>query len=650
MPARFQNRRLKPSTSQCNDARKNHPRLHGAPGERSNPISVNGIYFHNLKYLKAAFSSKIEISGRMLAQRVADLKKSNSLNRDDTLKLLSVEFSSLISRAIAFPFADFETAVTQYVTEHDLQLVRGGQLDIALALEPITAATAFVSYQNNRSPIYFRCLVCLSKGNETSLFSKPLGKWPTQGCPVCGDMRSIAKRRLQPDEVRARIAEHPAEIEWKSDRSTYVNNMSQLICACKRLGHEFKRPAQELFSYGSLVVCPICVPPRNLGESIAVGVSNFLLATGKHAAFARELTPSHLQAWTGKGQLRHDGYFELPELGCKIAIEHMGNQHFNANNPLHGMARGAKNVSFLKMQERDIWKKEACSKADICWVDIPDLYLDFKSLVDAAKSVATHLLEKTNFVVEKIPGFDARVRQLEDRRFVLSLVTECGMFPAMVKLQNQLDEEKSSVFIVDFEPMSNVFTLGCAKHAEWPTWTARAGNAIGSTATGRMGTRCRQCGAEKRGAKKRLTEQEIDSAVNKLGFKKRFSYEEYASNSTYLAWECLSDPEHIVHSSYGHLSRGCKYCREKVELSLRQAIEHAKLNEKVTRNGDSLLTTAGEYVNNSTKVRVLCSRLNGCGQPFLMTPQKIMAGQLCDCDKYARGALKRAIAKQSKTN
>lgn len=531
-----------------------------------NPVSVDGAYFHNLKYIKEAYGSDIRIKSRTLTQRVADLKIRCGLQRSDTLVLNRYEFASLISRAITrLSFEAFKKALTAYIAKHDLQPVRGGERDDPASLDPITIERAYDLYDNNRAPIFFRCRVCTTNCEDAILFHKSLDHWARQGCPVCGDKRAVNKRRLPIAEVTARIAKHPGGIDLIVEESTYCTNFSPVTVVCRNGGHKITRQAQEFFEYGSFISCPYCACGR-VGESLAIGVVNFLLDTGNPASKARELTPQHLSGWEGKGNLRHDGYFEIPHLALKIAVEHMGNQHINPDNPFHTMSRIGNIESFGQMKIRDEWKDAACKENCVSFVNIPDLVVNCSSLIDAAKLVTKELVAMTSSRVLYLPGFDDRSRQLDNENFVLGLISESGRMPPTARLQKQLDEESSPVCIAAFNPITNFFTLTCSKHPDQAPWPAKASNAIGSAITGRKGTRCPKCGPEKRGAARKLTEIALDAQASEYGFKKKFVYAIYKSNAQILPWECLKNPEHVIFDCLGHLRRRCKLCRDDADL------------------------------------------------------------------------------------
>ena len=60
------------------------------------------------------------------------------------------------------------------------------------------------------------------------------------------------------------------------------------------------------------------------------------------------------------------------------------------------------------------------------------------------------------------------------------------------------------------------------------------------------------------------------------------------------------------------------------------------LREIIKFNGDVLLTRDDEYINQKTRLRLICCRLNGCNEEYEITAQKIKFGQLHGCDKFVR--------------
>jgi hypothetical protein len=617
------------------------------PSGISNPISVDGRYFHNLKYLADAYKVNIRVKNKTLTQIVADRKSNCGLNRNDTLELTKSEFAEVISRVdTRISFQNFKKVLAAYMSKNDLQIVGSDNPKKIDFLNQMTADEAYKLYKNNTTSFYFRCCVCAAKNPNVKPFIKSLDRWYQQGCPACGWKRAADKCRLPSGEVRRRVSVHQAGIDWFGEDDTYVNNMSPLTVICKDGGHKITRAAQDFFENGSFMVCPDCVCGR-IGETIAVSVVNFLLDTGRPTREARELTPSHLLSWKGKRPLRHDGYFELhPGFSLKIAVEHMGAQHTDPDNKFHSMNKIEKEKNYSEMKKRDAWKQAACKGADgdvVFWVAIPDLYVNCKTLVEAAKLVATELIAQTNSTVLGISGFEDRTSKLDDSKFVRQLLIASGRFSPEVNLKKQLDDEKSPVYILDFDPIQSAFTLACHSHPEIKPWKARAGNAISSSVTERKGTRCRRCAVESRSAERRLTEVELDRQVEQFGFQKMFDYSLYKSNAQVYRWKCLKNPvHHHTDDTLAHLGRRCSDCRREVLMQKLQEREHAALKAIVTNNGDVLLSPPTQYRNNTTELQVLCARVGGCGKEYSIMPCKIKIGQMCSCDKHARGAKKRA--------
>jgi len=604
---------------------------------QANPIQVDGRHFHNLKYLLDEYAGHIEIEGRTLAQRVADLKSLRGLKREEVLYLTKPEFAELIARNDPrLSYSDFKALLSEYIKKHDLVLVRSD-----VDQEAITAKQAYAMYENNRTPFYFRCRRCISTGLPAKPFSKSLDHWNRQGCPVCSRERCAEDRKLSANEVRRRIAAHPAGIDWLDD-DTYRGKASPLTVTCRKCGQGITRVAQEFFEYGSFLECPHCGVGR-IGESLTVGVVNFLLNTGRPAGDMRELTPPHLRAWPSKSPLRHDGYFELLDPAIKLAVEHMGAQHVDPNHNYHIMSQKGKEESFRELQERDEWKRNACHKADgggVALVEVPDLVASCKTMLEAAQLVVQKLIETVGSLLFSIPGFRQRIEQL-NQTLVYRLLSTSERLPLEDRLQAQLDEEKSTVEIQSYDPISRFFTLSCKTHPGH-SWPCYANNAIRSKISGRGGTRCKHCAIESHAAKCRLTIEEVDAKAAEAGFRRAFDHEIYKSNAGRLTWECLKDPNHVVHDSLTHLlERGCSHCRTETRRRRRQRDEHAKLDAIVATRGDLLISSKEDYRNNRSKMLIRCLRPGGCGQTYTMAAGKIKAGQMCACDKNSRIAQSR---------
>jgi len=525
----------------------------------ANPVRVDGVYFHNLAALARARNEEKSVSPRTASQRVAEIKLERGLATKEILDLTEQQFRDLMRpKDTRLPFGAFANALEIYVQEYGLQLI-AGDADMPT---PCDAKAAYASYENNRTEFSFLCKACVSKDPSVRPFQKAMSHWLRQGCPVCAEADRRKKRKLPAQEVRDRISQHPAGIEWVDDDTAYVNNTSKLTVRCRDAGHVFKRVAQEFFEEGKIKYCPLCFNGR-LGETIAVATSNYLLGTGLQVEEVREVTPPHLRELKQKGNpLRHDGYFALEQPPIKIAIEHMGSQHFDPHHSFHVKSPYGKKESFESMQNRDMQKRMACERAGVFYIDLPDLVDRCFTLDAAARFVAEELVSRTQGVVLEIPGFETRQRELSDASFVKALVLNGSMSLPEVRLQKQLDEEDSPVEIADYDNLLRRFTLRCRNHPDQKPWSALATNAIGSAEYGRKGTRCPACKSDKRAKERRLTEEEIDTRAHESGFERAFEYGDYARNSQALAWRCLRDTTHIVEVSLLHLERGCRYCKK----------------------------------------------------------------------------------------
>lgn len=601
-----------------------------------NPVLAGASWFRNLSALRDAHREVVQVSRRTLAERVAALKEARGLRTQDTLQLEPAELSKLLAREeVKHSFVAFAAALGTYLQEHRLQLVRSCA---ETSHAEITFEEAYARYENNRTLFRFRCQVCAIEAAAASTFEKPLSHWHRQGCPRCGSKRARAERKLPASEVRRRIHEHPAGIDWVDHDDAYQTNASPLTVRCRDVGHEVTRRAEDFFSKGAFKQCPECSGGR-LGETIAVVVVNFLLATGKPAREAREATPPHLRAIKAVGApLRHDGYFELKAPAIKLAVEHMGDQHFYPGHVFHVKSPLGRDESFRRMLDRDEQKRVACRTTGVLYVALPDLASACSTVGEAARFVADQLRAQTCDVVRGIPGFESRVAQLDDAAFVRALIRGGALLPPEQRLQRQLDAEMSTVEILDYDPIAKRFQLRCCVHPREEPWFALATNAIGSKAGERSGTRCRRCKADKLARERKLSQSDLDDRARAFGFMRDFCYSKYERNSQRLPWRCISDPSHETVDTLSHLSRGCSTCRAVAQLRAEQARGHADIAAIAAARGDVVLSEPDDYLYSSTKLRLRCAREGGCGDEYWMSPSKIRAGQMCACDAPSRAA------------
>jgi hypothetical protein len=337
----------------------------------------------------------------------------------------------------------------------------------------------------------------------------------------------------------------------------------------------------------------------------------------------------------GLGRLRHDAFFDkaFTCLNVDLALEHQGDQHINLKNKYHYKKKDPQKA-FLLAQARDIYKRNAANRNGVVLVEVPDLAVHTTCRSDAVHLVIQVVRSKIN--VKQAQAFEARVERLKDDNFVKELIYRCtAECTREAQLRSQLDKEGSPVEILDYDPLSGFFSLFCKKHKV--NWQANATNAIGSTDTGRSGTRCPECGELVRREKRRLTFEKLILVAAKKGFRPCFEKEAYVNNSNYLPWECLKCGAGI-NESWAHLStdRKCRSCSGTLKRTELAKIEMGEIQKIAECNGDKLLSAVAEYKNQATKLRLKCTREGGCGEEFEMRAQKVKAGQLHGCDKHTR--------------
>lgn len=441
--------------------------------------------------------------------------------------------------------------------------------------------------------------------------------------------------------VKSRVeAAHP-DLEVTDGETTHRGNKSLITLRCRAKGHVTTSSIDSLLHKKRVKSCRACHGGR-IGETIAAVVVHYLIGSTQNYAEVREVTPSYLKATAtgGLGRLRHDAFFYkvFTDLDFDLALEHQGDQHINSQNLYHLMKKDP-SKAFALAQARDKHKRKAAKRNGVVLVEIPDLAVHTRSRMCAVNLVIQLLKSKIN--VNRIKNFESRVQQLKKDDFVKELIKRCTAESTQeAKLRNQLAKEGNTAEILDHDPINGFFKLVCKIHKV--TWQAHANNLIGSNETGRHGTRCPECGELVRREKRRLPFEELIVASAKKGFHPCFIKDAYVNNSDYLLWECLTCRA-ALKESWAHLStdRKCRSCsgaiRQK-ELANRQM---ADIKEIVKHNGDRLISSVDDYQNQTTKLRLKCTREGGCGQEFEMGANKIKQGQLHSCDKHARRVVTR---------
>lgn len=136
----------------------------------------------------------------------------------------------------------------------------------------------------------------------------------------------------------------------------------------------------------------------------------------------------------------------------------------------------------------------------------------------------------------------------------------------------------------------------------------------------------------------RLSADALSQRAKGLGFELVSAYNGYQSNETVLDWRCLKNREHVVATTLGHLVRGCPRCRRESRESERRFEEFDAVARNVIERGDVLLSGPGDYVNQSSVVRYVCSL---CGDEASQTAQKAKRGQRHGCQQMAAAQGKR---------
>jgi hypothetical protein len=270
-------------------------------------------------------------------------------------------------------------------------------------------------------------------------------------------------------------------------------------------------------------------------------------------------------------------------------------------------------------------------------VEVEDLAVTAKSLPEAAALVARRLAEVVP-EIQGLPGYAQRLAQLNDPGTLADLIALAGnIWSPWQKLQTQLDAEQSTVRIVDFDPLAQRFTLRCERHPEQGSWSATRANAIGSTSGDRQGTRCPTCSIGVRAARRRLDATTLVEQANALGVIPLFEPAAYKNNSQRLPW-CRLPCGHLITASWCDImrERPCHECAAAARAIARRRSEYAAIRTIVSANGDQLISSVDDYIDQQSALSVLCCRTGGCGEIYSMRAQKIKQGQRHGCDRHRR--------------
>lgn len=207
------------------------------------------------------------------------------------------------------------------------------------------------NYHGSHSRISIYC-------NKHGWFSQMASKhWNGEGCKLCSkpvyDKESFIK------EAKKRFTEN----EFGYDKVNYIDSHTKVDIYCNNCNDYFSiRPNDHLHMHG----CPNC------NKSLLEREVEKLL-TENSITFIKQYSNDDL------GRLKLDFY--LPNLN--IGIECQGRQHFRPYSFFGG------EKTFKKIRERDLRKKQACSKNGINLLyyshDKEDTFLDEKTIKDINK-------------------------------------------------------------------------------------------------------------------------------------------------------------------------------------------------------------------------------------------------------------------------
>jgi hypothetical protein len=496
----------------------------------------------------------------------------------------------------------------------------------------ITIHGDWTSYKNRDSQLVRSCDKCGGCTTKVKAGKAKLG----QECRERWRLKANQNQKLQDQEIEKMVRDAGFEVIGGLD--VYKSGKSKITVRHLETGTVTTRPVDDFRPARLFHLASGCMEGRNVGETLMVSILHFVLGVHEPIESVFQLTPPHLQNCGIK--LRHDGFFENVK-GHKVAVEHQGNYHKDPTDPIFLKSK----LKFPDVVKRDELKRELCGDK-VVLIEVDDLARDFNKtgLVPAANHVVASAQSKLPqvFVEAEV---QARIKQLQDDNFIIDLLLRAGVnMSPMTRLLSQLRDENSDIEVLEYNPVTSVFRLRCdnPRHPRHE-WLPHSNNALGSTRTGRKGTRCRLCANLKIGEVKKLPNSEVMERAKAAGFLLISSPDAYGGNTTDLIWQGIHCGHPPFVKNWAHLFRdGCTTCKKQAKERANAEIEIPAIRSKVESNGDLLVSCASEYRNQKTKLKILCQRPGGCGAEFEMAGNKIKAGQLHSCDKHARAAATRA--------
>ncbi|MFM0171136.1 hypothetical protein [Paraburkholderia sediminicola] len=542
---------------------------HGTPGHggriESNPVSLDGVRYPNAARLYDAIivanKDAIRIERRTFADRVLEERQRQCLQRNQVLHLAMNDVLAMLRLEDRLGIESFCQRVTEYCQSNVVDLVTTNGREIL-------AEDAYDRYYKyNRTNFYFSCRRCRIKPDYKP-YPKSVDKFH-QGCPACAKEAAAAKRRLQTSQIRARIESHVLGLTYVSgaEVDVYKNGKSRIKVVVNECGHAFSRAYDSFRRDGEIKVCPEC--NQYVGETLSVSIIGYLLGLNSAEIYAaRQVTPSWLKKdeINSAGHLRHDAYFGGNILPSRrdLIVEHDGFQHFDDLK-----AAAVFPTQDLRHQEKsrnsDKLKRAAAEarKEDVIFVCIPDVERNCRNIADALAWIVDHALKQAP-EIQDVPGFDLRLRELEDPLHLLSFVSKVGLasLPTRRLLEALKEERATHIHIEGYDPVERSFNLVCdSENHDVPfTWSPLAVNVLPSKDGSDRGGRCPVCSRLPVIQGRRLSQQDLDERGAKHGLRRKFDYSEYKNNRERYDWECIMF-NHPKSTSVEKMS-SCAECRK----------------------------------------------------------------------------------------
>ena len=127
----------------------------------------------------------------------------------------------------------------------------------------------------------------------------------------------------------------------------------------------------------------------------------------------------------------------------------------------------------------------------------------------------------------------------------------------------------------------------------------------------KQGKRCPECQKAKTSKMKRKDFNIIKQSFEKEGYILLTKEEEYKNASTKLYYICPKNHKHyIVWNSFNNGNRCPECAKENTKLKLK--LDFSIVKQEIEKEGYILLSTKEEYINNTSKLRMICPKGHKC--------------------------------------